>query len=382
MINLAIAFMPLRCPVCCSEGHRGAPLPAGAGGDRLHRWRLRHSLGRAPRAHDPRAFGRRHDAARRPEARAGADDGADSRHVAFRRDDHRRTVLRPVAQAATEFSFFLAVPTLFAATFTACTRIARCSRSTISACGSSVSSRPSSRPSSACAGCCASFPATTSRRCLVSHRLRRRRAGHLAARPGRLDARVNRMSAGILYLHGFCSSPESWKAKVLGEAMRARGLADRFFCPALSPVPNEAIAQAEAMIAWRGRRADAGRQFARRLLRDLSRREARPARCAGQSGRRCALVAPCLHRHAENLHTDETFEFTRRAHRSVARARMRGHHAGALPAAGRNRRRGARLPRCRPALRRLPPGSVFEGGDHSFTRFPDLLPQLFEFCRL
>ena len=25
---------------------------------------------------------------------------------------------------------------------------------------------------------------------------------------------------------------------------------------------------------------------------------------------------------------------------------------------------------------------VFAGGDHSFTRFPDLLPQLFEFCRL
>jgi predicted esterase YcpF (UPF0227 family) len=24
----------------------------------------------------------------------------------------------------------------------------------------------------------------------------------------------------------------------------------------------------------------------------------------------------------------------------------------------------------------------FPGGDHSFTRFPDLLPQLFEFCRL
>ena len=31
------------------------------------------------------------------------------------------------------------------------------------------------------------------------------------------------MSAGILYLHGFCSSPESWKARLLGDAMRARG---------------------------------------------------------------------------------------------------------------------------------------------------------------
>ena len=25
---------------------------------------------------------------------------------------------------------------------------------------------------------------------------------------------------------------------------------------------------------------------------------------------------------------------------------------------------------------------VLDGGDHSFTRFPDLLPQLFEYCGL
>ena len=56
------------------------------------------------------------------------------------------------------------------------------------------------------------------------------------------------MSAGILYLHGFCSSPVSWKARSLGAAMTERGLAERFFCPALSFVPNEAIAQAERII--------------------------------------------------------------------------------------------------------------------------------------
>ena len=56
------------------------------------------------------------------------------------------------------------------------------------------------------------------------------------------------MSAGILYLHGFCSSPESWKARLLADAMTRRGQGERFFCPFLSPVPREAIAQAEEII--------------------------------------------------------------------------------------------------------------------------------------
>ena len=118
------------------------------------------------------------------------------------------------------------------------------------------------------------------------------------------------MSAGILYLHGFCSSPESWKAKVLGEAMRARGLADRFFCPALSPVPNEAIAQAEAMIEARDDEltlvgSSLGGYYATYLAEkhDLRAALVNPA-----------VVAPLsLHAYIgtqKNLHTDETFEFT------------------------------------------------------------------------
>ena len=31
---------------------------------------------------------------------------------------------------------------------------------------------------------------------------------------------MSELGAGILYLHGFCSSPESWKAKLLGDALR------------------------------------------------------------------------------------------------------------------------------------------------------------------
>ena len=52
------------------------------------------------------------------------------------------------------------------------------------------------------------------------------------------------VAPAILYLHGFCSSPASWKARLLADVFDARGLGKRFFCPALSHVPQEAIAQA------------------------------------------------------------------------------------------------------------------------------------------
>jgi predicted esterase YcpF (UPF0227 family) len=54
------------------------------------------------------------------------------------------------------------------------------------------------------------------------------------------------MSAGILYLHGFCSSPESWKAQVWAKRCAPVDWPTASSVPALSPVPNEAIAQAEA----------------------------------------------------------------------------------------------------------------------------------------
>ena len=68
----------------------------------------------------------------------------------------------------------------------------------------------------------------------------------------------------IVYLHGFRSSPASWKSRLLGDAMAARGLADRFVCPPLSPVPADAMAAVSAIVEaadgpgrWSGRRSAA-----------------------------------------------------------------------------------------------------------------------------
>ena len=51
----------------------------------------------------------------------------------------------------------------------------------------------------------------------------------------------------IIYLHGFRSSPQSFKARMIGERMRALGLADQYRCPQLSERPRTAMAAALAM---------------------------------------------------------------------------------------------------------------------------------------
>lgn len=48
----------------------------------------------------------------------------------------------------------------------------------------------------------------------------------------------------ILYLHGFRSSPLSFKAQLLAERMQALGQADQYLCPQLPASPQAAVAQA------------------------------------------------------------------------------------------------------------------------------------------
>ena len=52
----------------------------------------------------------------------------------------------------------------------------------------------------------------------------------------------------ILYLHGFRSSPLSFKARLIGERMAALGRAGEYQCPQLPASPREAIALAEQLM--------------------------------------------------------------------------------------------------------------------------------------
>lgn len=52
----------------------------------------------------------------------------------------------------------------------------------------------------------------------------------------------------FVYLHGFNSAPQSFKARALAARLAERGHVERFCAPALPHWPNEAIATAEAQM--------------------------------------------------------------------------------------------------------------------------------------
>jgi predicted esterase YcpF (UPF0227 family) len=53
----------------------------------------------------------------------------------------------------------------------------------------------------------------------------------------------------LIYIHGFNSSAQSYKAGLLRERMAASGLGSEYACPELSHRPAQAIAQLETLIA-------------------------------------------------------------------------------------------------------------------------------------
>ena len=56
----------------------------------------------------------------------------------------------------------------------------------------------------------------------------------------------------ILYLHGFRSSPQSFKARLMRARLEELGLIDEWRCPALPVSPSEAIALAETLAVQAG----------------------------------------------------------------------------------------------------------------------------------
>jgi predicted esterase YcpF (UPF0227 family) len=189
------------------------------------------------------------------------------------------------------------------------------------------------------------------------------------------------MLSAVLYLHGFRSSPQSWKARLLGETMAARGLADRFHCPALSHDPDTAIAQAEAILAAHpGPFTLIGSSLGGYYATWLAEKHGLPAILINP-----AVVAPLsLEAYVgpqTSLYGGEPFEFT---HAHIAALRkmevptITPEHYWLLVEIGDEvldyRLAVARYAGCRQ--------TVLPGGDHSFTQFPDFIGQIIEFSGL
>jgi predicted esterase YcpF (UPF0227 family) len=188
------------------------------------------------------------------------------------------------------------------------------------------------------------------------------------------------MGSLILYLHGFCSSPASWKSQVLAKEMARRGMAAQFVCPQLSPVPDEAVAsvsrlieQADGSVTLIG--SSLGGHYANYLAEkyDLKAVLINPATVDRLD------LAKFVGDHA-NFNTGEKFTFT-------------AEHAGQLKAQVTKPsverywlllERGDEVLDYRQAVsfysgaRQL----IFDGGNHSFSRFPEVLSDIVRFAGL
>ena len=193
----------------------------------------------------------------------------------------------------------------------------------------------------------------------------------------------------IIYLHGFCSSPASWKSQLLAEEMVRRGLAEHFVCPQLSPVPAEAAASVSRLIeAANGPVTLIGSSLGGHYANFL----------AEKHGLNAVLINPAVpqgdflrgavdyldlakfvgeHTH---FHSGEAFSFTE-AHAAQLKAQV------SRPSPGRYwllletgdevldyRQAQDFYAGCRQ--------TVLEGGDHGFASFAEFVPQIIEFAGL
>lgn len=185
----------------------------------------------------------------------------------------------------------------------------------------------------------------------------------------------------ILYLHGFCSSPASWKTQLLKEALTQRGQEDQFVCPMLSPIPQQAIAQAEAVIASATAPVTlAGSSLGGYYATWLAEKFGLPAVLINPA------VVPQLDPglfvgEHENFHTGERFVLTEAHGQSLLAmnvARPPIERLWLLVEMGDEvldyRQAVEHYRGCRQTL--LP------GGDHSFTQFPQFVSQIIEFAGL
>ena len=186
----------------------------------------------------------------------------------------------------------------------------------------------------------------------------------------------------IIYLHGFNSSPQSRKAQVLGRFMAERGLGERFACPALPPLADEAIAAIEALMA---RHPGAHFCFVGSSLGGYY-----ATYLAERHGARAALINPSIDPHIglraylgeqKNLHTGAPYQLTE--------AHLREWQALWVPHVTPSRyllivETGDEVLDYRRAVARYAGAEqvVVEGGDHSLQSFPQHLPRILAFAGL
>ncbi len=184
----------------------------------------------------------------------------------------------------------------------------------------------------------------------------------------------------LIYIHGFNSSPQSGKARELGEWLAARGLAESWACPALPDRPAAAIARLEELIrASRGTPKVIGSSLGGYYATWLAERHdlkvvhinpcvACDEKLAGEVGRM-----------QKNWHSGAEYPFTAEhlaelAALRVARPSRPDRHLLLVET-------GDAVLDYREAVAFFQGARqvVLEGGDHGFTRFAEYIPDILAF---
>ncbi len=185
----------------------------------------------------------------------------------------------------------------------------------------------------------------------------------------------------ILYLHGFRSSPQSFKARVMGQRMAELGLQDDYLCPQLPASPAAAIALAGSLVA--------GVDPAQLTVVGSSLGGFYATWLAEHLGCRAVLLNPAVKppRDLESYvgvstqyHSDEPFEFK---HEYIAELRslvvpaiIRPQRYLLLAATGDEVLDWREMVAHYPGARHI----VIEGSDHGMAEFVDYLDEVLAFC--
>ncbi|VCU69512.1 esterase YqiA [Pigmentiphaga humi] len=191
----------------------------------------------------------------------------------------------------------------------------------------------------------------------------------------------------ILYLHGFRSSPASHKARLMAEAMRARGRQREWACPQLPASPREAMELAESLA--RGMQAHARAAGAELTLVGSSLGGYYATWLAEQLGCRAALLNPVVHAERDlstqvgehlSFHDGQPFSFTAAhvaelAPYAVARISRPARYY-LLAATGDEVLDWREMRDHYPGARQ----HIIDGGDHGIGDFARYLPEVLEFA--
>lgn len=117
------------------------------------------------------------------------------------------------------------------------------------------------------------------------------------------------MSPALIYIHGFNSSPASFKAKVLHERLAASEHASEFFAPALPHSPAAAAKLLKAIVQMQPRAVLVGSSLGGFYATWLAERFALRAVLVNPAVRPYELLAGLVGRQ-QNFHTGEHYDFT------------------------------------------------------------------------